>query len=122
MSEPSIPIKMTCPDCQGCINFEIDTHSHIITYRCQVGHTYSLKEIVKGKEGQVENHLWTVIGLFEHLETLYTKLLNEPIDAKTLSDHHKQLILERLACIAQHKQVLLTLAEENAPPPINDGD
>jgi len=122
MSKPSIPIKITCPECQGCINLEVEEHSNLCMYRCQVGHTYSLQEIIKGKEVQVENHFWTIIGLLEHLETLYEQLLQERLEAQTLSASDRQNIHDRLACVARHKQIVLTLTEENTPPPLNDGD
>jgi hypothetical protein len=122
MSEPSAPVKITCPECQGCINLEMDLHAKLLTYRCQVGHSYSLKDIIKGKEIQVENHIWTVMGLLEHLEFLYEKLLQEPSEARTLSGHDVELIHERLACLARQKKLLRTMAVENQLPPLNDGD
>jgi hypothetical protein len=122
MSEPSVPVKITCPECQGVINLEMNSPPHLMRYRCQVGHTYSLKEMIKGKEVQVENHLWTVMGLFEHLEFLYENILQETGEAQTLSDHDRQLIRERLACLAEHKKLLGGITEENTPAPLNDGD
>lgn len=122
MSEPSVPIKITCPECQGCISLDIEPHAGILTYRCQVGHAYSIKEMIKGKEVQVENTLWTTVGLFEHLEMLYEKLLNEQTEVKNLGDEDIECIRTRLKRIAEHKQVLFRVTEDNTPPPLNDGD
>lgn len=122
MTEPSVPIKLTCPECQGCINMEFDTQAHLIMYQCQVGHTYSLKEIITGKEVQVENHLWTVMGLFEHLESLYEIILQEGAEIHSFSDDDIQLIRKRLECLAGHKKLLRTITSENVPPSLNDSD
>ena len=62
------------------------------------------------------------MGLFEHLEMLYEKLLNEQTEVKTLGDEDIQCIRARLERIAEQKQVLFGMTEENTPPPLNDGD
>lgn len=122
MAKSSVPIKITCPECQGCINLEHNTSTRIRTYRCQVGHTYSLKEIIKGKEVQVENSLWTVMGLFEHLEFLYEALLQDRTEVETFMDDDLHLLRERLESLHRQKKLLQVITTENTLPPLHNGD
>jgi len=78
--------------------------------------------MIKGKEVQVENSLWTTVGLYEHLEMLYEKLLNEQIEATTLGEEDIECIRRRLKNITELRQNLFRVTEKNTPPPLNDGD
>jgi two-component system, chemotaxis family, protein-glutamate methylesterase/glutaminase len=56
---------MACPDCSGTLVMLV--RKRFATFRCRVGHAYSLLEVVMGKEDMVERRLWETVASLEEL-------------------------------------------------------
>jgi two-component system chemotaxis response regulator CheB len=56
---------MACPDCSGTLVLMV--RKRFATFRCRVGHAYSLLEVVMGKEDMVERRLWETVASLEEL-------------------------------------------------------
>jgi hypothetical protein len=56
---------MACPDCSGTLVVLVP--KNFATFRCRVGHAYSLLEVVMGKEDMVERRLWETVASLEEL-------------------------------------------------------
>lgn len=63
--ERTIPVA--CPDCSGVLNARVEGRQGRLVYRCRVGHTYSLGELLAGKEEQLEARLWSALATQEEL-------------------------------------------------------
>lgn len=60
-------IPVACPDCSGVLTARVEGRKGHLVYRCRVGHTYSLAELLAGKEEQLETRLWSALATQEEL-------------------------------------------------------
>ena len=61
------PTRLSCPDCSGVLSMKpVENHGHPI-FICRVGHTYSISDLLVGKEEQVETRLWSAVVALEEL-------------------------------------------------------
>src|SRR5262245_22477800 len=59
--------RISCPDCVGVLGVRIDgDHGHLL-FVCRVGHTFSIRDLLVGKEEQIETRLWSAIVALEEL-------------------------------------------------------
>jgi hypothetical protein len=56
---------VACPDCSGTLVMVV--RKNFATFRCRVGHAYSLLEVVRGKEEMVERRFWETVASLEEL-------------------------------------------------------
>jgi two-component system chemotaxis response regulator CheB len=79
---------LVCPDCAG--NLVVRRDAEFMTFRCRVGHAYSLVELVTAKETTLETRLWSAVFAFEELQALLTELdahgLAESLDSGACRD------------------------------------
>ena len=61
------PTGLSCPDCFGVLSVRIQGD---LQFRCRIGHTYSLDEVIKGKEHLIEQYLWSAVTALEELVSL----------------------------------------------------
>lgn len=71
---------LVCPDCSG--NLVIQREAEYFSFRCRIGHAYSIVELIAAKESALETRLWSAVFGFEELEALLAGL-----DAHRLTDH-----------------------------------
>lgn len=63
-----------CPDCRGVLALVDVGATGLMTFRCSVGHEFSLESLVPSKEDAVEKALWTTIEVYEELALLHAHL------------------------------------------------
>ena len=69
---------LSCTDCSGVLTVHQEGDRGFLVFRCRVGHTYSVHELLAGKERRIEEHLWSAVATFEELEELLTELSARP--------------------------------------------
>lgn len=63
-----------CPDCRGVLAVREEGHQGHLAFTCRVGHAFSGESLLKVKEEQVEDAMWSTIELFEELVLLHREL------------------------------------------------
>src|SRR5262249_12252066 len=59
--------RISCPECAGVLGVRIDgDHGHLM-FVCRVGHTFSIRDLLVGKEEQIETRLWSAVVALEEL-------------------------------------------------------
>lgn len=116
-SEHTVPIS--CPDCSGVLNARAEGPQGHLTYECRVGHTFSLGELLAGKEEQLEERLWwTLVAIDELLE-----MLDET--ARAAQDHGipdaATACRERAASAREQRDTLRGVIELNRAVVVHDG-
>src|SRR5262245_23467717 len=59
---------LTCPDCPGVL--EVSSDEEHLLFRCRIGHTYSLQDLIQAKETRLEDLLWAPVTALEELIAL----------------------------------------------------
>jgi two-component system chemotaxis response regulator CheB len=59
--------SLICPNCGGAISIRADGERDLLTFRCRVGHVYSLEEFLVGKEDDLEYKMWSTIHAYEEM-------------------------------------------------------
>jgi two-component system chemotaxis response regulator CheB len=65
--------RVVCPDCRGSLTVQVH-NARAAAFTCLVGHSYSVEELLAGKEAALENRLWEAVHAFEELAILLTAL------------------------------------------------
>ena len=63
---------LVCPECAG--NLVVRRDAEYLSFRCRVGHAYSVVELITAKETTLETRLWSAVFAFEELQALVTEL------------------------------------------------
>lgn len=63
---------LVCPDCSG--NLVVERDAGYVSFRCRVGHTYSVVELLAAKESRLEDRMWSVVFGFEEMAALLESL------------------------------------------------
>ena len=56
---------IACPDCSGTL--VVFFRKTFAAFRCRIGHSYSLPEVLSAKEEMIERRLWEVVASMEEL-------------------------------------------------------
>jgi two-component system chemotaxis response regulator CheB len=64
--------NLVCPDCRGAVT--IQRHKGHTVFTCRVGHSYSVDELIAGKEAALEVRLWEAVYAFEEMAVLLPDL------------------------------------------------
>jgi hypothetical protein len=67
-SEVEQTTGMGCPDCPGVLG--VSAMKEHLRFRCRIGHTYSLAELIASKEGRIEDLLWAPVTALTELAAL----------------------------------------------------
>lgn len=68
---------LVCPDCSG--NLVVQRQADYVSFRCRVGHAYSVPELVASKEGMLEARLWAAVFAFEEMDSLMAGLVRHAL-------------------------------------------
>jgi two-component system chemotaxis response regulator CheB len=63
---------LICPDCRGSLTVRLQ--GRLASFTCRIGHTYSLEELLVGKESALETRMWEAVYAFEEMAALLTDL------------------------------------------------
>jgi hypothetical protein len=67
-------VRISCPECDGVLDARRDGPRHHLMFVCRVEHTFSVVDLLSGKEDQLEARLWTAVNLAEEMAELVTDL------------------------------------------------
>src|SRR5215831_5942999 len=63
------PTMISCPACAGVVRAEVGSPDHL-EFICSVGHAFSLEELYRAKEDQVEQVQWSLVAVLKHLQMI----------------------------------------------------
>lgn len=100
---------LVCPDCNG--NLVIQRDSEYISFRCRVGHAYSIVELITAKEFALETRMWSAVFGFDELAALLAGL-----DGHHLTDHlGAETCRDRLALALRQAARLRAIVQDDRP-------
>ena len=65
---------LSCTDCSGVLMVRQEGDRGFLVFRCRVGHSFSLSELLAGKERSIEEHMWSAVATLEELGRLLEEL------------------------------------------------
>lgn len=89
-----------CPDCGGVL-WEQPV-GDVVGYRCHVGHTYSLNELIDKRADEIEHALWTAIRALEEHASLNRRMAARMVDGNGARSNLRERF-ERRAQDAEEK-------------------
>lgn len=105
MQQVGTPAIMSCPDCGGGL-WAIDDDV-IKRYRCQIGHSYSEKDLIMKQSESLEATLWVALRMMEERRSLLGRISAE--ESKKGLTRIAQIYKERATILQEHIQKLKDL-------------
>ena len=68
---------VSCPDCHGVLAVKVLGPRRTLEFRCRVGHTYSLSEVLESQEEDREDRAWGAVAVAEEIAALLRDLVRE---------------------------------------------
>ena len=68
------PLPISCPECHGVLSLRIEGQKNHLVFVCRVQHTFSVIDLLTGKEDHLESRLWSALNLAEELGELTRQL------------------------------------------------
>lgn len=100
---------LVCPDCSG--NLVVQRDAQYVSFRCRVGHAYSIVELITAKESELEGRMWSAVFGFEELAALL-----EGLDRHHLIDHLGAEACRNRAALARGQaQRLRAVVQDDRP-------
>ena len=63
-----------CPDCRGVLAVREEGDQGHLAFTCRVGHAFSGESLIKVKEEQLEEALWSAVEVFEEIVLLHREM------------------------------------------------
>jgi two-component system chemotaxis response regulator CheB len=111
-SKPNQAVQITgiaCPDCPGVLGL-IRNRDHL-KFRCRIGHTYSLQDLVISKERRLEEALWAPVTALEELGSL----LREVLETGQRISSTRKILEQRATRALRHAEAIRRIIGENDP-------
>ena len=112
-SREARPTSIGCPGCAGVLSAASGSDG-FAEYRCQIGHTYALPELLAAKERQLEHSLWSAMALLLHVQTI-TGVALDRADGTFAAAGQAPLGQRRRQAHAQLAQVERIIQETRVP-------
>lgn len=100
---------LVCPDCSG--NLVIARDAHYVSFRCRIGHAYSIAELITAKESALEAKMWTTVFSLEELAALLTGLEEHGLTAHLGSE----ACFERASLARRQADRLRAIVQDDRP-------
>ena len=101
---------VSCPDCGGSLSVEPEGKRADLVFKCRVGHTYSVTELLVAKEERLHARLWTAYTAMMELEALLHDLA-----AREANDGGRQRYAQRGEVARRQAGRLRRLIEDDTP-------
>lgn len=107
-------VALVCPECGGsvAVHAEGDAGRYLV-FNCRVGHAFSARTLVAGKEDRVEHALWSAVYLLEELAGLLADLIER--DARDGRAPDWPGVSERIRRLHGHAKDIRAVLERNEP-------
>jgi hypothetical protein len=111
-SDDEVMTGMICPDCSGnlvvqAIGDDLRDRARLV-FKCRVGHSYGLQELLIGKETHIERSMWAAVFAYEELAALLRNLAwRGGPDTDTIEDEQFRRRIERAEQIAEGLRALM---------------
>ena len=99
---------LVCPDCAG--NLVVRRDAEYLSFRCRVGHAYSVVELIAAKETTLETRLWSAVFAFEELQAMLTEL-----DAHDAASLDSGACRDRAARAGRQAERLRAIIQDDRP-------
>jgi two-component system chemotaxis response regulator CheB len=109
------PTVIGCPDCSGVLRVTGEGPQEHLHYTCVVGHSFSLNSLLEAKEDQVEQALWSIVSLLQHVGMICTELKKQSDSELT-----RQLDV-RIAQVKAHENMVREIITKSDPPALELG-
>jgi two-component system, chemotaxis family, protein-glutamate methylesterase/glutaminase len=100
---------LSCPDCFGVLTVRIAGE---LLFTCRIGHSYSVEELIKGKERLIEEYLWSAVTAFEELKSVLTE--SQPGAERSAA------FAARVRTIERQVEALRAVMADNTPTTLED--
>ena len=101
---------VSCPDCDGSLSVEPEGKRADLVFKCRVGHTYSVTELLVAKEERLHARLWTAYTALMELEALLHDLA-----AREANEDGRRRYGERSEVARRQAGRLRRLIEDDTP-------
>jgi hypothetical protein len=111
-NDGEVPTGMICPDCSGnlvvrAIGDDVRDRARLV-FKCRVGHSYGLEELLTGKEAHIERSMWAAVFAYEELVALLRDLARrDGLDTDAVDDEQRRRRMERAEQIAKGLRALI---------------
>lgn len=106
-------MPFVCPDCDGPLHVNVGSEGDFLSFRCAVGHRYSLASLVEGKEERLEQIAWTMYRAIDELARLLETVLG--LDERYAPREAWDGAAERAQTLRQQVWRLRAIIESNEP-------
>lgn len=106
-----------CPDCRGVLSVDDRGPAAFLSFRCRVGHAFSLESLVPFKEDQLEDALWSAVEVCDELASIYQYVAARM--AATTS--RKSAVAQRRTIdrMRRHSKQLREIVADTGPAPLD---
>ena len=106
-------VPFVCPDCDGPLSVSVGSEGDFLSFRCAVGHRYSLASLVEGKEERLEHVAWTMYRAVDELARLLDSVLG--LDERYAPREAWDGAADRVQTLRQQLRRLRAIIEANEP-------
>jgi hypothetical protein len=68
----------SCPECRSALEQSQEEVSGMVTYLCRVGHRYTARELLVGRELVIEQMLWSSLAAVDELLVMMSEVRTPP--------------------------------------------
>lgn len=110
-----VPTDIGCPDCSGVLYVTELGKQGFLSFRCRVGHIFSVDSLVEFKEDRLDEALWCAVEHLEELVQLHTALAERRASGKDPEPSAARAV--RIARAVRHRDALRKLIRMDGPSP-----
>lgn len=106
-----------CPDCRGVLSVDDRGRAGFLSFRCRVGHAFSLESLVPFKEDQLEDALWTAVEVCDELVSIYEYVAAQMAESSSSKSAPAQRRM--IECMRRHAKQLRDIVADTGPAPLD---
>jgi two-component system chemotaxis response regulator CheB len=110
LEQTSLFRHFSCPECQGSLEQVREPTTNTVSYVCRVGHSYTARELLIGKELYIEQTLWASLTALDELIVMMQELEERGQSAACTRDYR-----ERSAIAVRLRAQLEEVIAQNEP-------
>lgn len=108
---------LTCPECHGALWEETD--GNIVSYRCRVGHAFSLEHLDEAQSDTVEDALWMAVRALEEQAALLNRSVRR-LENGGPANRTTRRMRDRVTAVLDRAEVLRDVLAKRANAPSSE--